>query len=513
MQGPKLLLDTNVLIGLEDNREIDVLFSHLQQSCQKFGLTMYVHEASRDDIARDKNDPRKAVILSKIPKFQPLEGIPTPSAEEMAAQFGPIRKPNDLVDVILLYSVCVANAADFLITQDRGLHRRAIATGFGDRVFTVEDALAWIAQQYERISVPLPYILERQCHQIDRQAKIFESLATDYEGFADWFLGCVKQHRDCWVVYSNEKLAGIAIRKDEDYGELAKKIDASNLLIQPQKILKICTFKIAEGHRGEKLGEQLLKQVLWWASRNRYDLVYLTVFPKHEQLVDLIAQFGFVVIGERDGEKIMAKAFESGVLAADASEDPLEYHRQYYPSFMDHDGVNKWIVPIKAPYYRTLFPENERKRQSTLLDLFVAPTGESRIPGNTIRKVYVCRTPTKSIKKGDLLLFYIVQDGESFDSQSVVTIGVVDGFAVTKQADEIMRLTTKRSVFSADELEAFAAATQGAKVINFLLASHLDPSLPYKTMTDAAIAGPYQSIRSIPADQYHAIQHHMRPHD
>ena len=59
-------------------------------------------------------------------------------------------------------------AVDFLVTQDRGLRKRAQAVGLINRVFTVEDALTWLGDTFERASVSLPYIEEKGCHQIDR---------------------------------------------------------------------------------------------------------------------------------------------------------------------------------------------------------------------------------------------------------------------------------------------------------------------------------------------------------
>ena len=44
------------------------------------------------------------------------------------------------------------------------------------------------------------------------------------------------------------------------------------------KILKVCTFKVKPKFRGEKLGELLLKQILWFTQKNAFDLVYLTTF-------------------------------------------------------------------------------------------------------------------------------------------------------------------------------------------------------------------------------------------
>lgn len=123
MSAEKILIDTNIIIGLEDNKEIDAAFSALQKKCQENDVQIYIHEASRHDLERDKDDPRKRVILSKLDKFLELRGIPMPAQSALNPLYGKIIKPNDFVDVTLLYALHDVGAVDFLVTQDRGIHR------------------------------------------------------------------------------------------------------------------------------------------------------------------------------------------------------------------------------------------------------------------------------------------------------------------------------------------------------------------------------------------------------
>lgn len=515
MNAPKLLIDTNILIGLEDNVQIDGAFSSLQQKCQSNSVQIFVHEASRTDIERDKDNPRKAIILSKIAKFPELKGIPIPDTATLESTYGRISKPNDYVDVVLLHTLHEVGAIDFLVTQDRGIHKRAAQLGIANRVFSVEDALVWLRDKYERVSVPLPFIEEKQCHQINQQDDIFASLQSDYNGFDDWFKNsCVKNHRHCWTINFDNEIAGIAIRKDESFAELLTVVPSAKESFQqaPQKILKICTFKIKEKYRGEKFGEQLLKQILWWAHKNSYDVVYLTIYPKHKNLVDLLFQYGFESIGRAGGELYLAKSFAAGVLKTAPQSDPLAFHRQYYPVFVSDENIRKFLIPIHADYYATLFPENVNIRQAGLFDSAGGAHG-SRIPGNTIRKVYVCHAQINTIRLGDIMLFFHLKDSNSLDSQCLITVGVVDGFDVTDKNDELLRLTAKRSVFSQEKLESFTENnTKKVKVINFLLAGHIFPAIPYSKLESIGIKGPYQSIRSIDHAPYKQLEPEIRLH-
>ena len=401
------------------------------------------------------------------------------------------------------------DAVDFLITQDRGIHKRALQANIADRVFRVEDALVWLRETYEKIKVSLPFIEERLCHQLNRRDEIFDSLRADYNGFDAWFSKtCVKTHRECWTINIDEELAGIAIRKDEKYVALTHDVPAcrKKFAVQPKKILKICTFKIKDKYRGEKLGEQLIKQVLWWANKNNYELVYLTVYPKQKTLVDMLLQYGFEMIARKNGELYLAKVFSEGVFKTPPASNALSYHRQYYPAFLSGKNVCKYLVPIKSEYYETLFPENVSKRQKSFFDSGKDFT-QSKIPGNTIRKIYICHAMINSIEDGDILLFFHLKDENSLHSQSLITVGVADGFDVTCRPDEILKLSAKRSVFSPAELISLTDdGKRDVKVINFLLAGHISPAIFYDRLQEIGIKGPYQSIRSISYEHFMALE-------
>ena len=44
MSGRKLLIDTNVFIGLEDEREVAPEFATLQQLCAQHNVRIFIHE-------------------------------------------------------------------------------------------------------------------------------------------------------------------------------------------------------------------------------------------------------------------------------------------------------------------------------------------------------------------------------------------------------------------------------------------------------------------------------------
>lgn len=508
MAGFKLLIDTNVVIGLEDAQPVNASFAEIVRLSSEHKVDLFIDNATFDDVSRDKDPNRRAVTLSKLEKFQRLRVIPAPSEAALVSQFGAINSDNDRSDVRLLVAI-ESNAADFLVTQDNGLRRRATRASLEGKVLTVEEALAWLRQTFQEKSVELPYVLEQKAYQIDRTDPIFTSLREDYPEFDKWFEKCRKEHRDCWVLKIGEQIAGLVIRKDENQAE-------ANTRNAGKKILKICTLKVRDEFRGEKFGELLLKQILWFAQRNSYDLVYLTAYAKHTFLIDLLSYYGFEETHKlQNNELVLEKVITNGILP-ELNTDPLSFDRLHYSRFYDGPGVSKFIVPIQPDYHRRLFPEIAF---GTELPLFpdekfgpVLARGQDRTPGNTIRKVYLCRAQTMQIGPGDLLLFYMSKDPNYLGSQSVTTLGIVEQVTEARSTGDLVRLTAKRSVFSvADLTNMNANASSPVKVIDFLLVAHSIPAIVLSALLRGGVlTAPPQSITRLDERRYAVLRSRLQ---
>jgi hypothetical protein len=189
--------------------------------------------------------------------------------------------------------------------------------------------------------------------------------------------------------------------------------------------------------------------------------------------------------------------------------NPFDFDRQHYPRFDDGSLVRKFCVPIQPDYHRRLFPEIAFAAE---LPLFPSATfgpmptyGPARTPGNTIRKVYLCRAKITRLRPGDMLLFYMSKDPEYAASQSITTVGIVEQVANVTSADELIRQTAKRSVFSADDLTGMEpSAVSPVKLIDFLLVGHSAPAvgLDYLISSGVFTNRPPQSIAELSEDRY-----------
>ncbi len=503
MSAPRFLIDTNVFIGLEDHAEVAPDFASLQQLAGRHGVEVFIHEAAVDDIGRDKDDTRRRVSLSKIKKFPTVKKMAGIDQQVLEEKYGRIRRPNDLVDATLLHALEIG-VADFLVTEDQGLHERAerISSSFGGRVLYVADAVSFLRSTYEAVAVVFPAVVELEANTISQNDPIFASLRADYPGFDNWWREkCVKPMRKCWVVMEEGNVAGLLVRKDEKEGD-------TDATLPGQKFLKICTFKVRAESRGIKLGELLLKQVLWYAQSNNHDVVYLTTFSGQQTLMALLEYYGFRHTHDNaNGERVYEKALGRDQLVPTDGVSLFDLARQNYPRFATGNRVAAYVVPIKEEFHEVLFPELVNRKQ---LSLF-GSIGLQR-PGNTIRKVYLSRAQKNLSEPGALLFFY---KGKSkyLPSQAITTVGVLEEMRLAHSTEELRQLAGGRSVYSDTQLRKLAASpNEPVKVINFLLAAHIEPSIQLATLQSSAVfAGhPPQSIKGLLPSQQTSVLSHGR---
>lgn len=502
MSRVRILIDTNVLIALEDPGQTEQLVAEFARRCLAGAIAIYVHPATLDDFERDPDQQRRSISESRVYKFLRLAQIPLPPAEELEARFGAIRSQNDRVDIALLHALSI-NAVDILVSQDVGLRRRVRSGDLEERVITLGDAVAWLKSLQDPVDDGLPHISDVPAYSINSKDPIFQSLRLDYDGFSGWWSNkCVAEHRPCWTIWGSDgTVHGLVVRKPESGEAIGV---ASHL-----RVLKLCTFKVADKTQGHKVGELLLRKAIWHALQNGFDFIYLTTFPKQAALLDLIDRYGFELATQNAaGEIVAVKALSRARLEISGSSNPAEILRKNYPRFTIRDPVSLFAVPIQWRFHRQLFPEAARL---TPMPLFGDESFDLRQagqkPGNTIRKVYVCRSFNKTMKVGDVIFFYQSREDAAFHSQSMTTVGVVEQIRRAYDYRELSRLTAGRSVYSEEDLEQLIGfAINGVTIIDFLLISHLDPVIKISRLLEGGVLkAPPQTITSIPRESLRTL--------
>lgn len=464
----KILIDTNIFIQLEDsNKEIANEFAEFHKIAVKY-CQLRIHPKSREDIERDSDTKRRSEMLSRIRKYEELKAPPEPTIDFLKRINCNVGNPRDLVDAYFLYAL-KQNCVDILISEDVGLHAKARKCSL-ENVYRRSEGLAFLKTLYEKIQVEIPHIWNEKLYNLNKDDLIFDSLKSDYPemkdspSFEKWFVQCQKDGRDVWVYYldRNKNIGGICIYKDE----------SGSRQLFSGRVMKVCTFKVADQAQGNKVGELLIKNLFMYCIENKYEKAYVTVFEKHSLLIDLFVEFGFQLDNRLTsrGEKILFKEFAKPDVNETNKFNKLDFYIKFLPYFYVKKSEKKFIVPIIPVWHTLLFPDYKMPQR----ELF--PTTESYASGNSIKKAYLCNSKRKDLKVGDLIMFY-----RSQDLKRITTLGIIENIKMSSDADEISAFVGKRTVFPLESIQEICK--RGVLAILFRQIGHLHDGMRFQDLS------------------------------
>lgn len=482
----KIIFDTNILIHIEDPKELSKSLQDLMKLFREHGHQIFIHPASLKDIDNDQDEDRKKIILSKL-KGYPLIESPPKTTDDFLSVVGLSSKSNEINDTEILFAI-QRNAADFLITEDYGLQKKAIRANLEDRVFSIDSALDYFKSLYARKVISHPLLKEDYLHNLDIEDPFFDSLKEDYEDskFRKWFKEKSIEGRKCWVYKEDDEIKALLMLKEED-----EPIETSPQIPAGRR-LKIATLKV--NLSGFKLGELFLKMAFQYCINNQIFETYLTHFRKEDDvLINLIENYGFESVGflKQNNEEVFLKK----LIPVEKNLSPVETSKKYYPSFRDSPYVKKFLVPIMPDFHDRLFPDFSQGQMK------ITDYSEINIPGNAIKKAYLSHSAITKIRPGDILLFY-----RSHDQKEITSIGIVDREPVrTNTLDKVVAFVGQRSVYLHDEIKDMTQKP----VLVLLFRHHLNLPNPldlnylrnHKIIKDAP-----QSIMELNHNQYVAIK-------
>ena len=482
----RILIDTNILITREEEDIVPSNLQDLLKILSQLNHQILVHPLSVMELAKDKNEKRRSIQLSKVNAYSQLEYPPNPDGDkEFLSLLGNIKldDSHEVIDCNLLYCIH-KNAAHFLITEDKDINKKSERLDISDRVFNIVEALEFF-KRTSAVKKPVspPSLIEVPMHSLDLKDPIFDSLKEEYTEFVKWWNEKAKEGRKVWAYHLNKTLGAILIYKIEN------EIIDSNPSMPKKNRLKISTLKVS--YEGYKIGELLIKISINYAIKNNIDEIYLTHHTKpNDRLVNLIEQFGFFRTAKKisTGEDIFIKK----LIQDEKCQTPLEVIKKFYPSFYDGPSVKKFIIPIRPEFHNRLFTDYY-KRQPLLLEFY----GKMLIEGNTIKKAYLCNSKLRGISIGDIIIFY-----RSGDEHALTSLGVVEKvFNNVRDPDKIEAEVGKRSVYTRKEMEKMAQ--KPTKIIMFTLNFHFSKPIKLDKLKKLKLlAGAPQSIMSITHNNY-----------
>jgi len=486
----RILIDTNIIIYREDPEVLAENLQFLMRTLNDEKKDIVVHPLSIDEIRKDPDENRRNINLSKVQTYSLLKNPPSFKKD---LNFNSILKSpknaHDYVDHTLLYAV-YKNAVSFLITEDKIIHKKAFKLRIDDRILSIDEAL----DVFKTIKLPStpPSIYKDTAHNLDIKDKIFDSLKEDYPEFEEWFKKIQLQGRDC-LVYKNrdDSLGALLIYKDEN-----ERIPLKTKFLPAKERMKIATLIVSS--KGNKIGEFFIQWATNYAIKKNFDEIYLTHFTKPDDyLVYLIEEYGFIHIGQNnninqngDYEDVFVKYLSpTRELIQNIENDTSnQLSKVFYPKFYDGKNVKKFIVSIWPEYHEKLFIGTERQSK-----LYEHDHGFI-VEGNAIKKAYLSHSNTKKISPGDLLLFY-----RTTDLKAITCIGVVEKVIPNlENADEVTKEVGKRTVYSPEEIKAFADNESPTLVLLFIFSTWIPHNVNIRELN---IPAP-QNIAEISHESY-----------
>jgi GNAT superfamily N-acetyltransferase len=478
----RFLLDTNILIPLENSQVVlEESLAHFVRLANEHGHQLVYHPASEDDISRDADSVRRGQTIERLKQYIRLQ-------DRIACPWNaPTTNPNDRADNEILYAL-KCESAHALVTEDRGIHDKAKRYGLIDRVYTIQTARDWLRRLHEKINVRLPNIEDRELSFLTPNlgSDFFNSLRQAY-GFDKWFRDKAREGKaKAWVAWeAPDRIGAICI-----YAQQTNETITEDGITLKGAALKLCTFKVAEPMRGQKIGELFLKAAFRYATANHLENIFIHGDEdQHHLLFELLEDFGFERVGSHPGSNGRDAVYVKKHPVQPPSPttlEPFNYFKSFFPHFRHDSTISKFVVPIRPTYHEILFPDFELP-SGDQLNLFRNPNSA----GNAIKLAYLCHAQTKEMNPGDVVLFY-----RSGDLKALTTIGVVEHYAGLRDATEIAALVKRRTVYSMKEIEEMAR--KSTRVMLFRLIRHFSQPLSKDWLiTNGILTDVPQSITKI----------------
>jgi len=462
----RVLLDTNILIHREARTVVRDDIGSLFRWLDELKFTKHVHPGTLAEIRKHADAEVVRTLNAKLGSYKVLKTL-APDTPEVADLRIHDKTDNDVLDTSLLAELA-GGRVDTLITEDRGVHRKAMILGLSSVVFTIDSFLEKVTAEnpsladYKVLGIKRAYFGD-----VNLRDPFFDSFRDQYTGFDSWFNRKADETAYVCTPEDGSIMAFLYVKregKDEDYSDISPTFSRASRL-------KIGTLKVVSN--GFKLGERFLKIVFDNAHRYHVDEIYVTAFrrtPEEDRLIRLLEDWGFVGHGTKTSLAGTEQVFVRNFRPSFDSADP----RRTYPYISRKTG--KFIVSIYPTYHTELLPDSILNTESP--DNFV----ENKPNRNAISKVFVSRSYDRGLSSGDVIVFYRTRSGTAPAHYTSVatTLGIVQDIVTNiPSKTAFIDACRKRSVFTDKELGRHWDYTPNNRpfIVNFLYV-HSFPKRP-----------------------------------
>lgn len=139
-----ILIDTNIIIPLEDtNKLLDASFANMRRLASEQHHCLCIHPMQYEDIKRDNDSHRRNIVLSRLNQYSQIENPPILTEAELRALNLTQGSENDKVDNNVLFAL-YRGAVHLLVTNDLGIHKKAIKLGINEKVYRFDQFLTFL---------------------------------------------------------------------------------------------------------------------------------------------------------------------------------------------------------------------------------------------------------------------------------------------------------------------------------------------------------------------------------
>lgn len=156
----RILVDTNILIHLEDNKILESEFSLLYSTAINNNCTIFYHRACLDDLSKDKNEERRRIVISKLNKYTPLDN-PAQLSDEISIEFGE-KNDNDRIDNEQLLQL-KKGYVELFITNDKGILKKAKKLNLQENVLDAKSASIFFGKAISTFDTKPPCAESCEC--------------------------------------------------------------------------------------------------------------------------------------------------------------------------------------------------------------------------------------------------------------------------------------------------------------------------------------------------------------
>ncbi len=172
----KALLDTNIIIHRETNRVSSRDIGNLFKWLDKGGYEKCVHPVTIAELAKNSNAHTADLFGVKLDSYCKLTQTAPMHPDVCALSTSIDKSENDRNDSVLLNEV-VCGRVDILISEDAGIHRKAILLDIEDKVFRIESFLEKaLAEHPDWIDYKVLSVQKKRFGEINLADAFFDSL-------------------------------------------------------------------------------------------------------------------------------------------------------------------------------------------------------------------------------------------------------------------------------------------------------------------------------------------------